>query len=418
MVHYCVKHVFLCVVCILLAAVSCHKKESAFQCEDIIGCVDIGPEEPLKIGALQALSGKVAPLGQEQIRGMTLALDAMGNEILGHRVDIQTVDTGCSSEGGANAVLRLIADPQTVGIFGSTCSGAARTAARAMSQAGLTMVSGNNSAPFLTSLNGERAPDWNEGYFRVSKNEEFSGRAAAMFAFKKLGVRRAATLNDGDIYTQGLSNGFARAFEQLGGRVVLSTTVGRGESQMGPVLTAVVNSEAQMLFFPLFQPEGNHIIRQGRSFPGLKDLVYMAGGALIEQSFIDSVSDKARGMYFVGPSNPDGPGSSALVKRYTQLFSTRPSTNYYMYGFDAMNLLVSAVARACVKDGDGSLHIGRKTLRDTLYATQNIQGVTGPLSCNEFGDCSTPDFSIMRLDDPSAGVEGLQANVIARFTFN
>ncbi len=27
---------------------------------------------------------------------------------------------------------------------------------------------------------------------------------------------------------------------------------------MQPVLTAVMNSGAQLLFFPLFQPEGNH----------------------------------------------------------------------------------------------------------------------------------------------------------------
>lgn len=182
-------------------------------------------EASLKIGVLQALSSDVAPLGREQIRGIELALAKYGNQLLGHPIELHTEDTGCSAEGGANAALKIIADPQTVAIWGTTCSSAAATAAKVMSEAGLTMISGNNSAPFLTSIGGQYAPNWQPGYFRTAPNEENAGKAAAIYAFEQLGIRKAAAIHDGDIYTRGLSEGFKNTFEKLGGTIVLYSSV-------------------------------------------------------------------------------------------------------------------------------------------------------------------------------------------------
>ncbi|MFP5239355.1 MAG: ABC transporter substrate-binding protein, partial [Acidobacteriota bacterium] len=63
----------------------------------------------------------------------------------------------------------------------------------------------------------------------------------------------------------------------------------------------------------------------------------------------------------------------------------------------------------------GTMHVGRQALRDALYATTGFKGVTGTLTCNEFGDCAPPRFNVLRLDDLSKGVEGLRANVL--FTY-
>ncbi len=40
---------------------SCKESPQPFECADSIGCVRIAPEEPVKLGVLQALSGKIAP---------------------------------------------------------------------------------------------------------------------------------------------------------------------------------------------------------------------------------------------------------------------------------------------------------------------------------------------------------------------
>jgi len=243
-----------------------------------------------------------------------------------------------------------------------------------------------------------------------------SGKAAAHYAYEKLGIRKAATINDGDIYTRGLTEGFEDAFRQLGGEVVLSTAVDKGDEQMQPVLTAVLHAGAQLMFFPLFQPEGSRILLQAKALGGFEQVVLMSDGALIEKSFLDGVGDKGKGMYFVGPAKPAGPAVDALAAQYVATFQTSPATSYYQSAYDSVNLLFAAIEQVAVKEADGSLHIGRQALRDAMIQTRLFDGVTGKLSCDEFGDCARPVFNVLRLDDPAAGVEGLQANVL--FTYD
>lgn len=408
---------FLLFILILFCFIGCGtEKKSDFQCTDPLGCVSLGPDESVKIGVLQALYGKVATLGQEQIRGLELALDDRKGKVLNRPVVLQKEDTGCTAEGGANAALKIIADPKHVAIFGTTCSGAAATASKAMSDAGLTMVSGNNSAPFLTSIAGKKAPNWQKGYFRTASNEENSGKAAALFAYDILGIRKAASINDGDIYTRGLTDGFNEAFSSLGGQIVLNTSVNKGDTQMEPVLTAVSNSEAELLFFPLFQPEGNHILFQAREMKSFYNVVLMSNGALIDESFLNAVGDKGLGMYFVGPASYEGESVDRLEQKYLAKYNEAPSVFYFISGYDAAGLLFESIEKAAVKEADGTVHIGRSKLREVLYATQGYQGATGTLTCDEFGDCARPRFNILRFEDVSKGLEGLKSNV--QFTFS
>jgi branched-chain amino acid transport system substrate-binding protein len=409
--------VFVAVIIAIIMSVGCEEQKSRFVCSDSIGCVDVAPGEPVKIGVLQALSGKVAPLGYEQVRGIDLAIDKRHGRILGHAILLQTEDAGCTWEGGANAALKIIADPQAVAILGTTCSGEAAAASKVMSDAGLTMISGNNGASYLTAIAGKRAPDWQQGYFRTTANEEASGKAAAEFAFYELGVRNAATIDDGDIYSRGLTEGFGQRFKQLGGGIVLSAMIDKGDEEMHPVLEAVINSGAQLLFFPLFQPEGNYVLLQARKTPGFEKIILMSDGALIESSFIEAVKNEGKGVYFVGPSSPAGPEVDALAKDYEAKFNTSPAANYYLSAFDAANLLMETIEKIAVKESDGSLHIGRQALRNALYETKEYKGVSGSLTCDEFGDCAMPVFKILRLDDPAAGLAGLESNVIFTYTY-
>lgn len=392
---------------------SCEKPdEITFSCQDPLGCVDIAPDEALQIGVLQALSGAVAPLGKAQLRGLELAMESRNNTLLGHPISLQIEDTGCTPEGGANAALKIIADPQMVAIFGTTCSAAAATASKAMSAAGMVMVSGNNSAPFLTSIAGEYAPNWQAGYFRTAANEESAGLVAAEYASLKLGFQKAAVMHDNDIYTKGLVDSFAKGFRGLGGSIVLYAAVNKGDSEMKPVLDAVANSGAELLFFPLFQPEGNRVLAQAREMDVMEDIILMGDGALIQESFLKDVGDLATGMYFVGPRKKNSPDVEKMAARYVEKYKEDPVVSYYLSGHDAAVLLLNAIEKATVRRDDGSLHIPRQALRDTLYSTTSLDGVTGTLSCNAFGDCILPVFNVLRLDTPSLGLKGLETNVV------
>ena len=396
---------------VLLAA--CEPAAPPFECSDAIGCVEIAPGDPIKIGALQALSGALASQGLEHLQSTELAVDARGGELLGHPIQLQSEDSLCSGEGGTTATLKITADPQTVGIIGPTCSGAAASAMKLASEAGLVMISGSSTAPSLTRLGGEPGPDWRPGFFRTAQNDALVGRAAATFAFEILGVTKAATIHDGDPYTRGLTDTFRQAFNELGGQVVLDAAVNKGDTDMRPVLNAVAASGAELLFFPVFRPEGDYIVLQATEVEGLENVTLMSAEGLYFDAFIEDVGEAGLGMYFNAPIPPEGPAYDAFISRYETKYDQPPTgTPYTAHVYDAASVLLNAIEKVAVQDEDGTLHIGRQALRDTLYATSGYEGLSGSLTCDEYGDCGAVRIQVTRLDDPAAGLEGMATNTV------
>jgi len=405
---------FLVLLCI--AFISACSNPAPAPCTDALGCVDISPGAPVKLGVIQSLSGDTAVLGQEQIRGLELALDRRGNALLGREVKLQIEDTGCVAEGGANAALKIVADPQVLAIFGTTCSSDAASAAAIMSKSGLVMISGNNSASYLTSNRGRKASKWQGGYFRTAPNEESAGPAAARHAFN-MGLRKAALIDDGEIYTKGLTSGFQEEFTRLGGSIVLDASITPSDPNMGPGLSAVRNAGAELIFFPLFQPDGNNLLLQARSTPDIENVVLMSDGSLIDASFLSAVGNAAKGLCFVGPTPPSKtPETDRLASEYKTRFGSQPPTIYYVSAFDAAGILFDALEKTAKSLPDGTLRIGRQALREAMYATRDFKGVSSPMTCNEFGDCAAQSFDVLRLDEPALGLEGLKRNVV--FTFS
>jgi len=183
---------------------------------------------------------------------------------------------------------------------------------------------------------------------------------------------------------------------------------------MQPVLTAVARSGAELLFFPVFQPEGDYLVLQAREVEGLEKVTLLSAEGLYQDTFLEAVGEAGVGMHQVIPTPPDGPAHAAFVSRYQAKYGEAPAELYYAHTYDAANMLLNAVEAAAVQDSNaqGTLHIGRQALRDALYATSGYQGLTGSLTCDEYGDCGVARFQVVRLDDPAAGLEGLAANVV------
>jgi branched-chain amino acid transport system substrate-binding protein len=405
------KSFFLPLIAVVILG-GCQQTTPAFECTDTIGCLEIAPDEPVKIVSLQALSGAMASNGLSHFRSIELALDDRKRETLGHPIALVSEDSLCSKEGGATAAAKIASDPQIVGIIGPTCSGAAAGAMKAVADSGLVMISGSSTAPSLTSVGNQPGSDWQPGFLRTAQNDALSGRVAATFASQVLGVKTAATLDDGDPYTAGLTDSFRQAFTELGGEIALAAGVNKGDTDMRPVLTAVGRSGAELLYLPVFRPEGDYIVLQARGMDELQNVILMSAEGLYLEAFVQAAGQAGIGVHMVIPATPGSPAHDAVVSRYDARYGEAPTAVYYAHTYDAVNLLFDALEAIAVQDKDGRLHIGRQALRDTLYGTSGYQGLTGSLTCDQFGDCGVARFEIVRLDDPAAGLEGLRANVV------
>ncbi len=394
---------------------SCRQAAPAFKCTDKIGCVTIAPGEPIKIGTLLVSSGGSANLGEFSLQAIELALSQRDNKLLGHALVLQKEDEQCTPQGGANSALKIVADPKVVGIIGTVCSSSATDASKIMSEAGLVMISGANTVPALTGAGNEKGKNWQAGYFRTVQNATYWGDTAATFAFQKLGKTKAATIHDGDAYAQALAALFAQKFTQLGGKIVLAASINRGDKDMLPVLTAVAKAEAEFLFYPVFQPESDYLTIQSKSVAGLEKIERMMAGASATEKFIKAVDSHGLGMYVLS-TKPSGAAYDKFSADFKAKYDKGIPHSLVPYTYDAINLLLAKLEAVAVKEADGTLHIGRQALRDALYATNNLPGGSGTITCNPFGDCNIGSTSVLQLKDPTAGLDGLNSNVVFSYT--
>ena len=85
---------------ILVGMLSSCQQSPPFECTDSIGCVEIAPGEPIRIGVLQALDATIYPGGTVQVRSIELAVFQRNGQIFDHPIELQIGDSGCSAEGG------------------------------------------------------------------------------------------------------------------------------------------------------------------------------------------------------------------------------------------------------------------------------------------------------------------------------
>jgi branched-chain amino acid transport system substrate-binding protein len=399
-----------------LVAAACGEEEGGggdveFQAGPL-GAVTIGPDEPLEIGAIQATSGDTASLGEDQVRAIEIAIDDLGGEFRGHPIELSVEDGQCSAEGGTTAAQALVSNPQIVGIIGSSCSGAGVPSSEIMAEAGLTMISGSNTSPELTSLEGEEGDAYNPGYFRTSHNDEIQGAAAATFVFEELDITEAASIHDGDPYTQGLVSVFNNSFEELGGTISLTSAVSPDQTDMRPVLTEVEASGAQLLFFPIFQPAGDFIARQAGDV-GFDEEILMGADGLLSDTYVEIPATE--GMYFSGPGTPAGDAYSEFVSKYEEEYGERPIQSFHAHAYDAANILFQALEEIVVEDDDGTLHIDRQALRDAVGQTEGFEGLTGVLTCDEFGDCADPNIQIFQNTKEKEMIDDVRGDALYTF---
>jgi branched-chain amino acid transport system substrate-binding protein len=379
-----------------------------------LGAVEVAPGEDIQIRSLQAISGAVEFLGIPNTRGTQFAIDDFG-PIKGHNVSLGTpLDDLCSADGGQAAAQTIVSDDQVVGVIGTSCSGAAVAAAPLISEAGMVMISPSNTSPALTSdLQGNAGTDWAEGYYRTAHNDLFQGAAVAKFVFEELGLAKAAAIHDGDPYTQGLAKAFGDSFEVLGGELVAFTGVNKGDTDMTGVLSSVAGFEPEVIYFPIFQPEGDFIVQQIGGVSGLEDVTLIAADGLLISDYLQL--PETTGMYFSGPdlrfgenASATGVNAEAFLARYESEFGEAPSAAFWAHSYDATAMLLTAIDSVAVEGDDGTLFIDRQALRDELNSVTDFPGIIGLITCDEFGDCGAQRISVVEHEgDPEAAVSNV-----------
>lgn len=403
---------------LLLVGAACGGGTPEYLGDGSLGTVEVAQGDSVQIRSVYTNPGDIALLGNSAERAIVYAVEDYGT-IHGFRVDLGVgLDDMCSPEGGMITGSLVIAEGDVVGVVGTNCSAAAAEASPLITSAGLVLISPSNTAPSLTSdLAGTEGGSHFPGYYRTAHNDLIQGEAMAHFLYDK-DVSTAAVVHDGGPYTEGLATAFSDAFEEHGGTITGAWEVDRREEDLVPVLTEIAETSPDALFFPIFFPTGGVLVEQASEMPAFSETVFAGADGLLGDNFLSL--PESEGMYISGPNTRFGnntnqsTGWSApeLEARYLEADGEPPTGTFWGHAYDATVLLLDAISAASyLRSGDNALVIDRAGVREYLDNLSGFQGVTGVLSCDEFGDCGASRVVIHEHLD-STNIRATRENVV------
>jgi branched-chain amino acid transport system substrate-binding protein len=130
---------------------------------------------------------------------------------------------------------------------------------------------------------------------------------------------------------------------------------------------------------------------------GLEKVSLMGADGIFSPDFYKAAGETAIGMYHSSPDfSAYAGGYKAFLEKHTKKYGEKPIAPFHAQAYDAAMVVFAAIEKVAKKAPDGTLYIGRQKLRDALFATKNYKGLTGTITCNEFGDCADPKIAIYK----------------------
>lgn len=354
---------------------------------DPIGVIRVAKGAPIVIGGYWVLSGADTALGADEKRGVELAIKDVGGKLLGHDIKLDSEDDACSAEGGQTAATKLASTPNMTIVLGPACSSAATPGAPILWQAGIVDICTACTAPALTA--SDRKPEY-DGFARTVFSDSEQGKADATYLFKVAGLKTVVTIHDGSPYAQQLVTVMANNFEQMGGKVLSREAVAPSDVDMHPVLTRIASEKPDAVYMPIFTAAAAQVLRQSKEVPGLEHTVLMGGASLLSPDFIEAAGPAVVGFRIGYPDiSPEsmGKGYPNFVAEYTKTYGEAPISGFHANAYDGAMLAFKAIAAVAKTDQAGNLYIGKRALRDAVFATK-FDGISGPIACDQYGECS------------------------------
>ena len=198
------------------------------------------------------------------------------------------------------------------------------------------------------------------------------------------------TIHDGSPYAQQLQQVIADNFKQLGGKVLSQEAIAPTDVDMHPLLTRIASEKPDLIYFPVFTAAAAQIAAPGEGDAGLEKTTLMGGGSLLSADFIEAAGPSVVGFRIGYPDvSPDAMGKDypKFVEEYKKAYGEAPISGYHANAYDGAMLAIKAIEKVAKTDKDGNLYIGRKALRDAVFAIK-FDGISGPIACDAYGECS------------------------------
>lgn len=361
--------------------------------------------QTLKIGVIAPLTGDLSALGLGIRNGAELAIRQANeaNTVPGYTLELAPEDDTAKADVGAQVAAKLASDDEIVAVIGTLNSSVAEQVQPVLADEGIAMISPANTNPTLSQGADPASPERPyENYFRVATTDLIQGPFAADFASEDVKATEVAVVHDNKTYGKGLSEAFAKRFEANGGKVVLTETINPGDKDFGAVVSRIRRANPDLIYYGGEFPEASLLSSQldqaGVEAP------LMGGDGIYDSTFFETGGKGTVGDFAtsIGAPLEDLETAKGFLEAYDEAGFDEDPSAYGGYAYDAAKVIIAALEDAVSEAGeDADIMALREALIGAIQETE-IDGVTGKVAFDEFGDTTTKVLTVYTVSEDCA----------------
>jgi len=338
--------------------------------------------DTIKIGLAAVQSGSDAQIGLTMLQGSQIAIDEWNAKggVLGKQIETISLDDEGDPQ-KANTVAHNLVDDGVVAVLGHLNSNCTIPASIVYNDGKVLQISPGSTNPKYTE---QGFPD----AFRICGRDDQQGPVAARYLHDVLKLNKIAILHNKTAYGEGLATEVKKTFESLGGQVVTFEGFGTDENDFSADISKIQGSGAEGFFWGGMYGQGGPLCVKMRQ-SGV-NIPFVSGDGCFDDSFINTVGGTAPNVFLsFGKPYRDLPAAQPFLQKYKTKYGHDEGA-YSVYGYDAANVLLTAIAQAGTTDADKVAAVMKSRSFDTIL---------GKVEFDEKGDVKGSGFVMWTIKD-------------------
>jgi branched-chain amino acid transport system substrate-binding protein len=340
-------------------------------------CNQTSKNEIVKIGGVFPMTGNGSQYGQDFKEGSELALaNAIKvGSIKNDEVQLVIEDGQGDPTKSINAFNKLI-DNDNISAGLTALSSVTLAIKPVANNRHVTIINAN---AFSSDIE-----DRSDYCFSILPNATDYGEYIGEITFTDLHQKEIGIVYRNDASGLSFTDGFSKAFLSLGGQILFKETHDPNQSDYKSLINKLRNSEKRpkYIFMPSYGNETAQFIKQaGEGGYNIKIITYQS--FFIPETIQLAGQQTENVLFLASAFNPYSSDSitSQLRQQLKQKYNSDDLNYYVAAEYDAMNLLIKAVANGN-KSGEA--------IRKYMGQLKEFKGITGNIQFNKWGGCSMP----------------------------
>jgi branched-chain amino acid transport system substrate-binding protein len=344
-------------------------------------------KDAVNIGAVLPLTGSSASIGEDQRRGIELAVDKINKDggVLGKKLNVIVEDSAGTANSAIDAAKKLTTVDKVSAVMGEYSSGVTVPLGQYLQQAGVVHVNVGSSSPEIANI-GDKS-------FSVIGLDTIASKFASDQLMKR-GLKKAAVLVPNNSYGEGVVKPFTDAFNAAGGTVTDTVLYTEGQTSYRAELERLAKSSPDVILYSAYGQDSS-VINQQAFESGSKTPWF---GIYLTMCTSDSAPATVENQ--VGMDvNYVGPAGDSYQKAYKAKYNQSFASTFSGYTYDGTMMLAKAIDKAGSTDPS-------KIAAALKKLGQGYAGATGDITFDSKNQRSKQPYLVLKFTGGKVVEEG------------